>query len=188
MNSPSSRIFYYFLYIALAGLAIEVLFLVLQNKQLKRRSQKLNQALTSLALQPGDHVQSFVAVDLNGKLTTIDYQDNARKIVLLVFSTECAVCEKNIVFWNDLFAQADSHHYRIMGIAKNDLVELKLFAESMNIKFPVLVSNELSFWWSYKLYRLPQTIVIDEQGVVERIWQDVLSKPEIEKILKIIMN
>ncbi len=186
IKKSSNRIFQYFLYIALIGLAIEVLILVQQNKQLKSTSQNLNQALTSLALQPGDRVPSFIAIDFNGQLVTIGYPDEAKKTILLVFATECAVCEKNIAFWNDLFEGVDSCRYRIIGISKNDLLELKLFAESMNIKFPILMSDELSFWWSYKLFRLPQTILINERGQVEHVWQGVLFKPVREKILKIV--
>ncbi|MDZ7341071.1 MAG: redoxin domain-containing protein [candidate division KSB1 bacterium] len=114
---------------------------------------------------------SFIAIDLNGGLVRIDYAEAAKKTVLLVFSTECAVCEKNMVFWNDLFERADSSRYRIMGIAKNDLLELKLFSQNMNLKFPIRMSDELSFWWSYKLFRLPQTILIDERGEAEYVWQ-----------------
>ncbi|HEX9970673.1 MAG TPA: TlpA disulfide reductase family protein [bacterium] len=139
-------------------------------------------------MQPGDHVQSFMAIDLNGRLVTIGYPDEAKKTVLLVFSTECAVCEKNIAFWNDLFKRADSYRYRIIGIAKNDPVELKLFAESMNLKFPILMSDELSFWWYYKLFRLPQTILINEQGAVEYVWPGVLAKSVQAKIQKLIIH
>lgn len=93
-----------------------------------------------------------------------------------------------MVFWNDLFGRADSCRYRIIGIAKNDLVELKLFAESMNVKFSILMSDELSFWGSYKLFRLPQTILINERGEVERVWQGVLFKSDQENIRKMIIH
>lgn len=170
-KNSSNCIFHYFLYIALIGLVIEVLILAQQNKRLKTLSQNLNQAFISSALLPGDRVPSFIAIDLNGGLVRIDYAEAAKKTVLLVFSTECAVCEKNMVFWNDLFERADSSRYRIMGIAKNDLLELKLFSQNMNLKFPIRMSDELSFWWSYKLFRLPQTILIDERGEAEYVWQ-----------------
>lgn len=185
MKNSANRIFHYFLYIALIGLAIEVLILVRQNKQLKALTLNLNQSLISLALQPGDRVPSLMAIDFNGRLVTIGYPDHAKKTVLLVFSTECAVCEKNVAFWNDLFRRADSCHYRIIGIAKNDLLELKLFAESMNLK---LMSDELSFWWSYKLFRLPQTILVNERGEVEHVWPGILNNSAQEKIQKLIIH
>ena len=93
-----------------------------------------------------------------------------------------------MVFWNDLFRCADSSRYRIIGTAKNDLVEFKLFAESMNLKFPILMSDELSFWWYYKLFRLPQTILINEQGAVEYVWPGVLAKSVQAKIQKLIIH
>jgi len=187
-KNSSNRIFHYLLYIALIGLAIEVMILVQQNRQLRTQSQNLNQALMSLALLPGDRASSFMAIDLNGRLRAIDYPDEAKKTVLLVFSTECAVCEKNMVFWNDFFERADSSRYRITGIAKNDLLELTLFAESKNLKFPILMSDDLSFWWSYKLFRLPQTILVNERGEVEHVWQGVLNNSSQEKILNLIIH
>ena len=181
-------LFQLFLYAALIGLAVEVIFLVRQNRQSRILVQELNQALASLSLQKGDHVLPFRVIDLRGIPTTISYGRESQKTLLFIFSTECAVCEKNIPFWNYLCENADEKKYRIMGITRNNPFEVQLYVEDQKIKFPVFVSDDLSFWWSYKLFRLPQTILINEQGIVEHVWQGVLFKPVREKILKIMMN
>jgi peroxiredoxin len=178
-------LFHLFLYAALIGLAVEVIVLVRQNRQSRILIHDLNQALASLSLQKGDPVPGFGGMNLTGIPTTISYGSEDQKTLLFVFSTECAVCEKNIPFWNYLYENVDAKKYRLIGITRNDPFEAQLFVEDQKIKFPVVVTDELSFWWSYKLFRLPQTILINEQGVVEHVGQGVLDKPARGKMLKI---
>ena len=166
-------------------MAGEILILSNQNRQLKFRVNFLNQSLLSLSLQPGDYVSTFAGKDLRGNTVIIDYKNDNKKTVLLAFSTECHICEKNIPFWNHLFDIANPDSYRVIGVSKNDIEDIKQFVEEFNIKFPVLYVDDISFWWRYKLFRLPQTIVITKMQI-GNIWQGILSNKAKRRIMDLI--
>ncbi|MBC8184615.1 redoxin domain-containing protein [candidate division KSB1 bacterium] len=188
MNKLKIDFFHLILYITLIGLSLEVIIIARQNKQHRTVIHNLNKSLASFSLQKGDMAQPFIANDLNGMPLIINFQKESPKTFLFIFSVECGLCEKNISFWNFIFEHNDQKKARILGVLKSNPDEVKLFAEDYKIKFPIFINQEPNFWWHYKLFRIPQTILISEQGTVERVWEGVLNKQAREDVMKLTIN
>jgi len=188
INKLKIDFFHLLLYIVLIGLSLEVIIIARQNKQHRTVIDNLNKSLASFLLQKGDMAQPFIVNDLKDIPLIINFQNESQKTFLIIFSFECGACEKNISFWNFIFEHNDQKKVRILSVVKSSPDEIKRFAEDYKIKFPIFINHELDFWWRYKLFRIPQTILIAEMGKVACVWEGVLNKQAREEIIKLIIN
>jgi peroxiredoxin len=75
---------------------------------------------------------------------------------------------------------------RFLGITHSREKKTEEFAEKFQLEFPVLIVSDFSLLDQYKVEVIPQTMLIDNNGVVQKVWPGPLSenyKKEIEEMI-----
>lgn len=170
-------------FLVVFSLVIEVVLLSKQNSELKSRLALLIGDGKNSSVKPGEVVAPFQATDFKGETTKIAYNGVVDKTLLLIFSTSCGACELNLPNRPEIASQLIGDHRRIVGISLNPLAKTKEYVLKNNIKYPVFVSSDTSFIKSYKLFAVPQTILIDGLGRIENIWTGVLDSLHVREVL-----
>jgi len=166
-------------------LGIEDVVLVLQNRNLKEKINQLTNRKIEL-LTPGDRVEDVRAVSLNGDEVRLSYSDSAKKYLLLVFSTTCPHCEKNIPIWSEI-TRDNQDKCNYVGISTSSLEDTRKFVSMKSISFPtVSVANDTSLGRKYKIVGLPLTILLTRLGVVEKVWMGELTIGQKKEIAQLI--
>jgi uncharacterized membrane protein YphA (DoxX/SURF4 family)/peroxiredoxin len=164
-------------------LAVEVALLSKQNGELKNRLAMLIGDGKNGSLKPGEMASPFKATNLEGEQLEITYDRAVAKTLLLIFSTSCGACERNLPKWAEIASKSMEDHQRIWGISLNSLTKTKEYVFKNDIKYPVFVSSDTAFIKSYRIFAVPQTILIDVQGRVEQAWSGVLDSLQKREVM-----
>ncbi len=160
-------------------LVILVLALVTSNAALLRQNRALKQSLKVRSepayLALGQPVSTLRGLDLRGEEQNLELAVESQKTVLLIFQPTCQWCRRNMDNWSTLLDQADHESYRFLAISTRpegvaDYVDQYQAMSGM----PMIVDPHLDDRLRYRLFDTPQTIVIDSNGVVEKIWLGAL--------------
>jgi peroxiredoxin/uncharacterized membrane protein YphA (DoxX/SURF4 family) len=164
-------------------LAIEVILLSKQNNELKSRLAMLIGGGNNVSLKPNDLAPPFKALGLEGQEVAITYHGESAKTLLLIFSTSCGACERNLPNWSEIVSKMQGGSCRVMGISLDPLNNTKNYVLKSGIHYPVFVPVDIEFSRNYKLHLTPQTVLIDNQGRVEQVWIGVLESSQKDEIL-----
>ncbi len=170
MKRPSA--YTVFIHLVVISLGIEVYLLAMQNNHLKANTG--NAQLLSI-LKPGDIIHPISAMTMDGHDTLVSYEDSSRDYLLFVFSTKCHFCRENLPNWTTINREINGPRVSVLGISIQGLEETKSFVESNRLSFPVIVPSDKSFSQQYKISSVPQTILVHVGGVVNKVWDGVLS-------------
>ena len=157
-----------------------VVCLCIANGLLIKQNRDLKATLARLAKQPellksGQQVPSFIANTLSGQRRGINYADCA-KTVLFVFTPQCAACEQALPYWREIKAGCARNQYQVFGVSLDDSPHTSAFLASKGLSLEAFVGIDAETKEAYKLTLTPQTIVIDNNGNVEKIWPGVFSQ------------
>lgn len=101
--------------------------------------------------------------------------------LLLVMSPDCPYCEKNWPMWDTLTKRLphgmDVTYYDVTG--KFD----KRLAEAHHIKQDQMVTAPIDSTMRAHFVGTPTTILVGDSGKVKGVWQGVLNKEDVGKIL-----
>jgi peroxiredoxin len=162
----------------IVGLCVANLLLIKQNRELKAAIAGNQPEF----LKPGDHVRSFAADTLSGERQMVNYTASA-KTVLLVFRSECPACERTLPYWKEIKAACDRQGYQIFGISLDSSAKTSEFLKTKGFNLEVFAGPDAQFKDTFKLNLTPLTIVIGNDGKVERVWPGAFnenSKTEVE--------
>jgi len=131
-------------------------------------------------------VPALSGLDLNGTRISLNYQDDPRKAVMLVFSPRCAYCTQNLPNWHSIAQSLDPKLYRIMAVSTSADGVKEYVGQNSFPEVPIIADVDPKSRVSYEMNLTPQTILIDSQGRVEKIWTGVLQpdeRTEVERFL-----
>jgi peroxiredoxin len=178
-----------FSYFLVLLLSVEVVLLTLQNKKLKELlNTTTSLGLNSDALQPGEHVKPIMLQTLDGSLSSLKYDDPNKSHLLLVLSTTCPHCEKNLVRWKLINESNRRDNCEIVGISIHDLDATRKYVVERKPGFYITSAGaDTGFYRGYKLVGVPETILVRSDGSVQKVWIGELSSDqttEIEALLR----
>jgi hypothetical protein len=177
----SDKTFNLFITSACVALAVLTLFLAWQNRNLKDDLAELRAPqIPPEALKAGDTMAPLTIMDEGGSEVTIEFGAEARKTLLLIFSPECPACAMTLPIWSDLFKEPPAAA-RVAG--------LRMGAEPEGgsaLPFPVYTPDESGSGLVGKIPYVPTTLLVDEGGLVERIWFGVLEEEAQEELLDLL--
>jgi len=90
-------------YVFLVGFGVEVVFLVIQNRELQKTIIQMAKNNKAPTLEIGNKVQPIDLISLAGSKTKLEYGREKSNRLLFVFKTGCQVCTKSIPTWKKLF-------------------------------------------------------------------------------------
>ena len=120
----------------------------------------------SLVATVGKPAPDFDTVDLNGKVWSLS--DLKGKVVFVNFwATWCPPCREEMPSMQRLYTQLPKDKFEMIALFNNDKPDLvKNFIAKLGLTFPIL-SDEYNFAGTkYGLTGLPETFIVDKQGVI----------------------
>jgi hypothetical protein len=191
MKSPSlvcqakSRVVTPLMFLLGAALLFVNVLLVQQNKKLKVLAGRPDRALE---IKPRTAVPTLEGLDSDGASHRIDYGQDPRKTVLLVLSPRCQACEENMPNWEAIINGLDRRSFRLVAVSLQS-EGFKEYAGRHGIsQVPVLTKIDPKYRVAYNLALTPQTLLIDADGKVEKVWTGVLrgeDKQDVELALNV---
>ena len=167
-----------------ALLFINVL-LVQQNKKLKVLASRPDRALE---IKPGTALPPLEGVDSDGNRRSVNYGQDSRKTVLLIFSPRCSACGESMPTWEALINRLDRRAFQIAAVSLQP-EGVKEYARQRGIdRIPILTKIDPKYRVAYNLALTPQIILIDSGGKVEKVWTGVLrteEKQDVERTLNV---
>lgn len=147
-------------------------------------------------LQEGDKAPAFSGNDQNGQ--TIRLADYKGKRVALYFypQDDTPTCTTQACNLRDNFALLKKEGWNIIGISPDDEKSHKKFETKFNLPFPLLadpahtIIDKYGVWGEKQLYGRKYlglhrtTFLIDEKGVIRKIFLKPKSKQHAEEIIR----
>lgn len=132
-------------------------------------------------LEVGDIVPSFGGTDLDGRPVNVDF-DSARTHLLLIFSTSCAACSRQLSVWSQFVPDVTVESCTVHGISLDSAEETRAFLNGVE-RIPTLIPSRNTFVRAYRVRQVPQTILVSKTGVIEWIYAGILTDDKVKEIL-----
>jgi thioredoxin-dependent peroxiredoxin len=151
-----------------------------------------------ITLKEGDKAPAFTANDQDGNKVSL--KDFAGKKVVLYFYPEdntptCTVQACNL---RDNMGVLNEYGFTVLGVSPDDEISHQKFIEKQSLPFTLLADPEhkiiekYGVWGEKNMYGkkymglLRTTFVIDEKGVIKKIFKKPKSKEHAQEILKVV--
>lgn len=152
--------------------------LLVLNVILLKQNQGMKAQLASYTSSPklttGTQLPSLRGRGIDGKETQVSFGKDLRKSLLLVFAPECQFCEQNMSAWKQILDNINESSFRVTAVSLSSQNLTSYIAQHQLNTIPVLTDVNLQDRESYKLASVPQTILIDANGRVEKVWTGLL--------------
>lgn len=153
--------------------------LVRQNRQLKAQ---LSLPPPAMEVPAGTKLPDLKGFDLGGKPVELAYGSDARKALILVFSPTCGFCAQNWPKWYELMSTLDRGAVRPVAVDVSSSSTASFLAEHHFSDIPVMLQVDPTDRLSYRFQITPQTILINGNGKVEKVWSGVLDNTAVEEL------
>ena len=117
--------------VIIAFLTLEVIFLIMQNRQLRETCAVASGGI----MKSGEQVQEFGMISLDNQIHPFRYSDHTKKYLFFILSPGCIHCENNLVQWNMIFSDNKNHNIDIFGISLAPAEIAAKYVAEKNIRF-----------------------------------------------------
>jgi len=137
----------------------------------------------------------FSLTDLAGR--TRKLLDFRGKIVLLnLFAVQSSACKENLKFLNRVQSRSDTRSLQLIALALNSApdAELQALVRELRLSFPVLHGSDdmaaiydILYRYLFDRHRdltLPTSFLIDEKGVIVKVYQGIINDEHVEQDLQ----
>lgn len=148
-----------------------------------------------ITLKPGDKAPQFASIDQDDKLVSL--KDFLGQKVILYFYPEddtptCTIQSCNL---RDHYSSLKNKGFVVVGVSPNDSESHKKFEKKFNLPFKLIVDtdhkiiNKYGVWGEKNLYGRKYlglhrtTFIIDEKGIIRKIYLKPTNKKHAEQIL-----
>jgi len=147
-------------------------------------------------LQIGDKAPDFKGVDQNENSISLSSFAGKNLIVYFYPKDDTPGCTAEACDLRDNYQMWIDKGYAVVGISPDSVASHQKFAQKYTLPFPLIADPEKKIikaygaWGLKKLYGkeyeglLRMTFVIDEKGVITRIFEKVKTKEHTQQILK----
>lgn len=149
-----------------------------------------------VTLKEGDKAPAFTGKDQNGKKVSLpDYE--GKKLVLYFYSEAgsptCTIESCNL---RDNYSLLKKNGFEVLGVSPDDQAAQKKFEVKYKLPFPLIADNEnkiTSFYGVHDMKKLfgreymgilRTTFIIDEKGIIRKIFHKPKNKAHAEEILQ----
>ena len=147
-------------------------------------------------LLPGQKAPSFTGIDQDGKKVSLsDYK--GQKVVLFFYpEDDTPTCTIQACNLRDNYSLLKKNGYTVIGISPDDVKSHTKFRQKFSLPFTLIADPEhkiidkYGVWGQKKLYGREYmglhrtTFVIDEKGIIEKIFLRPKNKAHAEEIIK----
>jgi len=179
-----SRLLIILLCVVIVIMMVQNYFLVRKNDEYQKRVEILAEEVNRLSvMSKGDTVYAFSALNMDSSSVIID--PDGKKKLIFVLTTTCGSCVQNMAGWNQLRKDISQFDVQVIGISPDSIYKIRSFSGKVYPSFPVfsLASNYLVAR-KYKFQTFPQTILVDESGIVQGVWVGILNDEQRNNIIE----
>src|SRR5262245_16169552 len=131
-RSVWDRVYTVFLCAAFVVMAVELVLLARQNRNLKASVAFLQQQVSSMrnavSLKEGEVLEPLELPTLTGEPLRLAYDDPARDTILLVFSPDCPACQDNMANWTKLQEKHDPARETLVYVSSAEADKTRAYA------------------------------------------------------------
>lgn len=156
-----------FLMVACLAMAVLVVLLARQNRELKTQiGEMLSASAPAPSVEPGDPLGEMVLRDAAGAELPLEFDGGEQRTVLLVFSTQCPACRETMPIWSEVLAQTSEPAARVLAVQLDEPDE----GSGAVLSVPIYHLDREQSPAMAGIPYIPATIVLDGSGTVERVW------------------
>ena len=135
-----------------------------------------------MMIQPGTPAPDFQIPDKNGETVSLS-SFRGQKVVLYFYPRDNTPgCSREAAAYRDALPEFEALGVKVFGLSKDSSASHKRFADKYELPFTLLadtktaVLQDYGAWQEKKMYgkvsmgTVRSTVLIDENGVVEKVW------------------
>ena len=135
-----------------------------------------------MMIQPGTPAPDFQIPDQNGETVSLS-AFRGQKVVLYFYPRDNTPgCSREAAAYRDALPEFEALGVKVFGLSKDSSASHKRFADKYELPFTLLADTETTVlqdygaWQEKKMYgkvsmgTVRSTVLIDENGVVEKVW------------------
>jgi peroxiredoxin len=163
-----------------AGLSTLLFLMASANVLLIRQNLQMRQALNRLephGLKEGEKVPPFTASGLHGEPIDVNYTGDGRKTVLFFFTPTCPFCRQQFPYWKEILGRVDGERFQVIGLVdqSEDKTKVAEYMRAMGCSTDSQSPLRIAFVTkdirrNYKLSETPITLIVANDGTVEKAW------------------
>lgn len=153
--------------------------LILQNSRLKAQ---LSLPPPTLEAATGAQMPDLRGFDLAGKPVQVLYGKDQRKVLLLVYSPTCPFCDENWPRWQQLISSLNRSTVRPVAVDVTSTTSANFVSQHQLAELPVFQKVDPRDVVNYRFQLTPQTILLDHEGRVEKVWTGVLNDSAVAEL------
>ncbi len=150
----------------------------------------------STHLEPGQKAPLFTGIDENGKNVSLNSFKGSKVVLFFYPEDDTPTCTIQACNLRDNYALLKKQGFIIFGISPNDVNSHQKFKEKFSLPFTLIadpgheIINKYGVWGEKNLYGRKYmglhrtTFVIDEKGVIQKVFKKPRNKAHAEEILK----
>jgi len=151
-------------------------------------------------LNVGEKAPGFNSINQDGETITLNDFRGSKVIIYFYPKADTPGCTAESCNLRDNYDDLLNKGYKIIGVSPDKQDKQKKFADKYNLPFPLLADTELvvikayGAWGMKKMYGkeyeglLRTTYVINENGVIEKVFPKVKTKDHADQILEAMNN
>jgi peroxiredoxin len=163
-----------------------VVALVIENRNLKDKLENFGKP--PYGLKANDMAPDIDIRSLNGDSVHMSFVGRKDITLLFVFSVSCPSCLKSLPRWNMISDSLKKSECKVMGISINDIDRTIKYFNELKPHFPVFAAQDSLFKIHFKIGFVPQTILINKDGIVLNNWGGVIDSTKEILIRNDVMN
>jgi peroxiredoxin len=157
--------------------AAVVLILLVTVAMVQAMEQKKEDRLPGLKV--GVKAPDFELQTLDGE--TVKLSDfKGKKVMLNFWATWCPPCKAEMPEMQEYYTNMDDDEI-ILAVNIDPDNDVKGFAESMGVTFPIVLDQEDKVSKTYQILTIPTTYFIDEKGIIQEKFLGAMSYKDMEE-------
>jgi len=148
------------------GILCQNIVLIWQTRQLRTRLE----LAVNKEFKPGEVIPEFAGIDLNNQYVKIGFNESRKKFLLITFATGCPACHANLPNWLALIGKLDHNQWQVVWLSRDPLGMTREYCSEQKISDQVLSEFPLRTYNLLGLRGVPQTVVTDSHGQIEKVW------------------
>jgi peroxiredoxin len=156
------------------GVVVVMGLLIMQNRALKAELAAAHSEGEDLPhLEVGERLDPVTLSALDGTEARLDFDTPDSETLLLFFSPDCPACDTNFVNWIWIEEARRHANRRIVFISTVAQEKTRQYIADKELQSEVLIANR-SVLDSYKIFQVPTTVLVGNDGVVSAVWSGIL--------------
>jgi peroxiredoxin len=160
-----------------ALLAVTLLVVTARHRQL--RHDYLEHSRAELRIQRGTYLPGISATAALGEAVTVAQAPEGTRQVLFLLTAACPFCAATLPRWKHIARElAPDEQVDVIALTTDPQNAARQHALAVDLSVPLVSFPDRRTAWLYQAYTVPQTVVIDHEGLVLFVRHGVIGTAE----------